>query len=85
MSRSTQNSSSNLRAVRSAVEEFGGRIDGIEVGGKHYKITVCMANGHKTVLRIGRSRADPYKIRGWVRQAIINFSVSVQRNQTQPS
>jgi hypothetical protein len=64
----------NLRAVRAAVEEFGGRITGIEDGGKHFKITVAMANGHGLVLRLSRSRIEPHKLRGWVRQRITNFT-----------
>jgi len=65
-----------MRPVRAAVEENGGRIVAISMGGKHYKVVVHMANGHKVVLRISRSRYDPHKIRGWVRQKIKNFTVN---------
>jgi hypothetical protein len=66
----------NLRALRAAVEEYGGRITEIEDGGKHFKITVAMANGHVLLLRLSRSRVDPHKLRGWVRQRITNFTVN---------
>jgi hypothetical protein len=65
----------NLRAVRAAVEEYGGRITKVEDGGKHFKITVAMANGHAVVLRLSRGRTEPHKLRGWVRQRITNFTV----------
>ena len=71
----SRGSEAHLRMVRAAVEEFGGRITSITTGGKHWRIAVHLANDHKLVMRISRSRIDPHKVRGWVRQKITNFTV----------
>ncbi len=75
----------NLRAIRTACRRYGAKVIAIEAGGRHHKVTVELADGRHTLLRVARGRIEPFKLYGWVRQHIAQLTRDVTVDGKQSS
>lgn len=69
-----RNRSRTLASVRREVAERGGHVLEVITGGKHDTVVIETADGIQLRMHLSRSIIDPYKQRGWVRQAMTNAS-----------
>lgn len=74
-----RNRNHNVAVARRAANELGATVLSVRGSGKHHNMQVETSDGIKLWLRLSKSTTDPYKQRGWVRQAIVNAAVRQQR------
>ena len=66
----SRNKNPNLRAIRRAAERHGARVVLIEQGSRHMLVVFRRSDGSTRQLHVQHGRQDPYKLDGWVRQAL---------------
>ena len=59
-----------IAMVRRFMGEFGATIVSIENNRRHATVRFRTKDGIQYWMRVSQGAADPYKIRGWVRQSI---------------
>lgn len=66
----------NLEVVREAARDNGAEIVEITARKKHTLVQLRTSGGANVFMYVNLGNVDPYKLRGWVRQKLINPSSS---------
>ena len=67
---STRDINRNVFAVREAARSMGARVLAVENRRKHHGVRIRTREGVEFWMRVSLGRIDPFKQKGWVRQAI---------------
>lgn len=67
---STRNINRNVTAVRDVAKSMGARVLTIRNSRKHHNVRIRTSEGVEFWMRVSQGRIDPFKQKGWVRQAI---------------
>jgi hypothetical protein len=62
----------NVRTVQQAVKALGGMVLFVHYGRKHIHVRIKTREGAEVGMAVQQAPTDPYKLRGWVRQAMSN-------------
>jgi len=67
---STRSINPNVTAIKAAARVMGATVLRVEHSPKHHGVHIRTRDGVEFVMRVSKGRIDPFKQKGWTRQAI---------------
>lgn len=76
-----QNSNHNVAIVRRAAVKLGAKVLRVRGTGKHNILLIETAEGLTFWFNVSQGHIDPFKQRGWLRQAVTNAAARSRMDQ----